>query len=445
MPETLLATLADIVGPAHCRAGADRGPFVVEGRTPCAVVFPGTADEVARVVGAAGARGVPIIPWGGGTQMALGAPPREGALVVVTRRLARLVEHEPGDLTATAEAGITMDALQAALGARGQWLPLDPPAPAQATLGGVLAANASGPRRHLYGTARDLVIGLRVVGADGAVVRPGGKVMKNVAGYDLAKLYIGARGTLGLIVEVTVKLRPRPEADRACWATFSGVEPAAMAGAAILASDLFPSAVELLDAGAVTALVAEMGLPGAGRGGLLLGFDGLPVTVAWQLDAAARQLTDAGATTVTPLDDAAALAVVRDLPLRVATPLAVARVSVLPAHAGGYLETAAHLVGPRGLRPVSVAHAGEGAITIVLTAAPGSAPDVAGIGGALAALREAAQTVGGALVVEVAPLGVKEAVPVWEPPGAAARLMQGIKARLDPAGLMNPGRFVGGL
>jgi glycolate oxidase FAD binding subunit len=165
MSATLLRTLAEIVGPAHCLAGADRAPYVVDGRTPCGVVLPGSVDEVARVVRAAAAAGVPVLPWGGATQMARGTPPPDGALVVGLRRLARVVEHEPGDLTATVEAGITLDALQAALGARDQWLPLDPPMPGAATLGGVLATNAAGPRRHGYGTARDLVIGLRVVGA----------------------------------------------------------------------------------------------------------------------------------------------------------------------------------------------------------------------------------------------------------------------------------------
>ena len=197
MSTTLLRSLAEVVGPSHCLSGAERAPYVIDGRTPCGVVFPGSVEEVARVVREAAAVGVPVVPWGGGTQMHRGAPPGDGAVVVGLRRLGRVLEHEPGDLTATVEAGITVETLQVALGARGQWWPLDPPAPAEATLGGVLAANTAGPRRHGYGTARDLVIGLRVVAADGQLVRAGGKVVKNVAGYDLVKLYIGSLGTLG--------------------------------------------------------------------------------------------------------------------------------------------------------------------------------------------------------------------------------------------------------
>lgn len=449
MSPLLLQTLADIVGPAHCLAGADRGPFVVEGRTPCAVVFPGTAEEASRVVAAAAAAGVPVIPWGGGTQMGLGAPPRDGALVVATRRLARVVEHEPGDLTATVEAGITMEALQTALGVRGQWVSLDPPLPARATLGGVLATNASGPRRHLYGTARDVVIGTRVVGADGALVRAGGKVVKNVAGYDLAKLYIGSLGTLGLIVEVTLKLRPRPEADQACWATFADVAAAAAAVRAIMASDLVPHSIELLDGAAAAASQGAMGVAArAGEGvgaALLLGFDGLPVTVAWQVAEAERLLRAAGAAGVRVLGEpegARALAFVRDLASALPEPLALARVGVLPAQVGRYATEAAAAVRDAGLGLVTVAHAGSGILRLVLTAA-GEGRGVPGTVKALGLLREQARALGGHFLVEWAPLAVKEEVAVWDPPGPAVRLMQAIKARLDPQGIMNPGRFVG--
>ena len=295
MTATLLRSLAEIVGPAHCLGGADRAPYVVDGRTPCGIVLPGSADEVARVVRAAAAAGVPVVPWGGGTQMSRGTPPRDGALVVGLRRLGRVLEHEPGDLTATAEAGITLDALQAALGTGGQWLPLDPPAPGSATLGGVLAANAAGPRRQGYGTARDLVIGMRVVAADGQLIRAGGKVVKNVAGYDLVKLYIGSLGTLGIIVDATLKLRPRPEAEGACWATFASLDAAAGAAVILAGSELGPVALTLLDARAADACAPVVGLPAAAAPAVLVAFDGLARAVAWEGEEAARRLRAAGA------------------------------------------------------------------------------------------------------------------------------------------------------
>lgn len=448
MSGSLLDTLAGIVGPAHCLAGADRGPFVVEGRTPSVVVFPGSVEEASQVVAAAATAGTPVIPWGGGTQMGLGAPPRDGAVVVATRRLERVVEHEPADLTATVEAGITMDSFQAALGARGQWLSLDPPLPARATLGGVLATNASGPRRYLYGTARDLVIGMRAVGADGALVRSGGKVVKNVAGYDLPKLYIGSLGTLGLIVEVTVKLRPRPEADRACWATFGDVATAAAAVRGVMASDLLPHSMELLDAGATAAWTRGTGVAADGAGAaLLLGFDGLPATVTWQLREAERLLRGAGATRVAALDDAPAaraLAVVRDIQATAPEPLALARVGVLPAQVGRYAQEAAATAREAGLGLVTAAHAGSGIVRLALTAGA-EGRGVPATVKTLARLRAEARTLGGHFLVEWAPLAVKEEISVWDPPGPAVRLMERIKAQLDPKGILNPGRFVGGI
>jgi len=447
MSASLLGSLAEIVGPAHCLSGADRAPFVVDGRTPCGVVLPGSADEVARVVSAAAAAGVPVIPWGGGTLMSRGAPPREGALVVGLGRLNRVVEHEPGDLTATVEAGITVDALHAALGARGQWLPLDPPASAEATLGGVLASNAAGPRRQGYGTARDLVIGLRVVAADGRLVRAGGKVVKNVAGYDLVKLYIGSHGTLGIIVDATLKLRPRPGTEGGVWATFSTLAAAAAAAAMLAASELGPVALTLVDASPTGDDARPSGVPSGGGPALLVAFDGLPSTVAWQGDQAAERLRAAGARTVERLDldgTERALGVVRDPRRLVASPAAIATAGVLPAEVGPYLAAAHEVARAAGVKVAAVAHAGQGVVTLVLVpeVAP---PPVTVTARVLTEWRNAARSREGHLVVDWAPLGVREACPPWDPPGPGVGLMRGLKARLDPQGVLNPGRFVGGI
>jgi glycolate oxidase FAD binding subunit len=447
MTASLLQSLAEIVGSSHCLAGADCAPFVVDGRTPCGVVLPGSADEVARVVSTAAAAGVPVIPWGGGTHMARGAPPRAGALVVGLGRLNRVVEHEPGDLTATAEAGITIDALQAALATRGQWLPLDPPAPGEATLGGVLASNAAGPRRQGYGTARDLVIGIRVVGADGRLVRAGGKVVKNVAGYDLVKLYIGSHGTLGIIVDATLKLRPRPETETAGWATFSALEGAAGAAARLAGSDLGPVALTLLDGRAADACARVLGLPTGTDPALLVAFDGLSVAVSWQGEEAVRRLRGAGARTVDLLDaggTARALETVRDARHLVANPVAIATAGVLPTDVGAYLTTAHETARAAGFEVAAVAHAGHGVVTLVLAPAEGSPPATV-TAAVVAEWRAAARARGGHLVVEWAPLGVREACPVWDPPGPGMDLMRGLKAQLDPLGVLNPGRFVGGI
>jgi glycolate oxidase FAD binding subunit len=448
MSTTLLRSLTEIVGASHCLGGTDRAAYVVDGRTPCGVVFPGSAEEVARVVRAAGAVGVPVVPWGGGTQMYRGAPPRDGALVVGLRRLGRVLEHEPADLTATAEAGITLAALQDSLGARGQWLPLDSPAPGEATLGGVLAANAAGTRRLGSGTARDLVIGIRVVAPDGALVRAGGKVVKNVAGYDLAKLYIGSLGTLGIIVDATLKLRPRPEMEGACWATFPTLGAAARAAVALAGSELGPVATVLLDPVAGEECGRHVGFGAVPAAAVLVAFDGLPGSVASARDEAAQALRAAGAGAVEALDASAtarALDAVREARQLVTSPLAVATVGVLPVDVGAYLDAAGAAARGAGVRLAALAHAGHGLVTLILTAAGAETPLAAATAATLGQCRDAARARGGHLAIEWAPLGVREACPVWDPPGPAVELMRGLKTRLDPQGLLNPGRFVGGI
>jgi glycolate oxidase FAD binding subunit len=435
----LLDKLRAIVGPTHVLTGVERSPYVLEGRTPEAAVLPGSVEEVAAVVMQAAEAGVPIVPWGGGSAVGVGVPPARAGLVLVLTRLAAVVEHEPGDLTATAQAGITLGALQEALRSRGQWVSLDPPDRARATLGGVLAANASGPRRHLYGTARDVLIGVTVVTADGAIVRGGGKVVKNVAGYDLPKLFIGSYGTLGVIVEATVKLRPIPDDERLVAVRFERFDEAAAALRALLTSDLIPNAVELLD----TASGGGLGLPLA-PATLVVGFDGLGEQVDWQVAELANVVVPCGGGKPVPLPSSTwepLAAAPRDA---FAAPAAIMTLSVLPAAVVDTMEQGAATAREHGLASAWCAHAGVGHVTATLRVEEHRA-DPAPVAAVLERWRAAARAGGGHACVTWAPLPVKEALPVWDDAGAAGRLMQRIKAQLDPNNVLNPGRFVGGI
>lgn len=191
------------------------------GQEPGEVAQPTTAEEAAAFVARAAAEGRAVLPWGAGTGQDYGYAPRRADVVLDLSRMNRIVAHEPGDLTVTVEAGATLADVQATLAAHGQFLPLDPPHADRATMGGILATNASGPGRLGYGTARDWLIGLTVVDARGRLIRGGGKVVKNVTGYDLPKLHVGALGTLGVIVEATFKVAPRPESSRALLFNFA--------------------------------------------------------------------------------------------------------------------------------------------------------------------------------------------------------------------------------
>jgi len=437
---TLLDKLRSIVGAAHVRSGVECSPHVLEGRTPEAVVFPGSREEVAALLTLAGDEGFPVTPWGGGTKLGIGSPPSRPGLILVLTRLDRILEHEPGDLTATVETGITFSALQALLGKRGQWVSLDPADPDRATLGGILASNASGPRRHLYGTCRDLLIGLTVVHADGSIVRGGGKVVKNVAGYDLPKLYIGSFGTLGILVEATLRLRPRPDEDRVIVARFERLKDAGVGARAIMASDLIPSALELLDHEALSAL-------GQGSGAaVLIGVDGIREQVEWQCAEAAGVLGPLGLSEARVLDGAARDELWRrlgELGTRgVEDVAAVMKWGVLPTQLADVMEQGSSIAQRNGLRAVLSAHAGVGIVTAVLS---GGGGDGNAVVATLAEWRAMVNGAGGHALVEWAPLAVKERVSVWDAAGPAVRIMKRIKAQLDPRGLLNPGRFVGGI
>jgi glycolate oxidase FAD binding subunit len=443
VPASPLDALRGIVGPAHVLTGADCGPYVVDGRTPEAVALPGSKEEVAAVLLAAAEAELPVTPWGGGTKMGIGAPPERLGLVLGLKRLNRLLEHEPGDLTATVQAGMTLGALQRELGRRGQWLSLDPAHADEATLGGILSSNAAGPRRHLYGSCRDLLIGVTVVTASGALVKGGGKVVKNVAGYDLPKLFIGAFGTLGVVVEATVKLRPRPEADRLVVARFASLKEAGAAARAVMSSDLLPTALDLADDETLRALAMD----GAGGAALLIGVDGIPEQVDWQCAEVERLLRLQGLVDTRVLDGAA-----RDQAWRARGGLrrsaftetaAVMKWVILPAQVADLMEQGAGVAQRAGLAAALAAHAGVGVVEAVL--AGGKGGDATAVAGVLTEWRALVSAAGGQALVESAPLAVKERVPVWDDPGPALRIMQRIKSQLDPAGLLNPGRFVGGI
>ena len=431
----LVDTLRATVGAPHVLTGVELSPFVIEGRTPEAAVFPGTVEELAAVVTQTAAAGVALLPWGGGTGTSVGEPPPRPGIVLGLRRMARVVEHEPGDLTVTVEAGLTVVALQEALRARGQWLSLDPPDAERATVGGVIAANASGPRRHLYGTIRDLLIGVTVVTADGTVVRGGGKVVKNVAGYDLPKLFIGSWGTLGVVVEATFKLRPLPDDERLLAVRFDRLKDCGAAARALLAGDLIPNAIEILDPAAAAAL----GL--GGEAALVVGFDGLREQVDWQaaeLAALVGPLGGRDVTTLPPTTWPKLTTVARDA---FATPAALMSLSVLPTHVVDTMEQGAQAARQRGLASAWAAHAGVGAVTGALFASGEAAP----VATVLTEWRTLAGAGGGHATLTWAPLAVKAQVPVWGDAGPAGRIMQRIKAQLDPNDVLNPGRFVSGI
>lgn len=376
------------------------------------VVQPDTASATAAALARAGAAGHAVRIVGGQTKQGWGAVRRRSAVTLRTASLDRIVEHNVGDLTAVLEAGVPLATAQEKFAAAGQMLALDPPlGPARnATVGGVFSTADAGPLRHRYGGPRDLVIGVTVALADGTVARAGGNVIKNVAGYDLAKLFTGSFGTLGAIVSVNVRLHPRPRA----FATAHGASPdPAVITRAATALAAAPLELEALD---VTWR--------EGRGGLLARAGGAEPGPRAQR--AAALLRDHGLERVQITPDDGALWERQRTGQRSSGPALVrvaARPSALANVLGAARECGASVVGRAALG------------TSYLELDPEA---VAALRGRLAGAR--------AVVVVDGPDELREALDPWgTTAGPALELMRRIKHSFDPEGTCNPGSFVGGI
>jgi len=408
----------------------------VAGVVPRYVARPADLAEASAVLRAAAAEGLAVLPRGAGTRLAWGRPPARCDLVVDIRGMNRVLEHAAGDQVVRVQAGLGLDRLAAVLGQAGQRLALDPPSPGPAgTVGGLLATGAAGPLRLRYGTPRDLAIGITVVRADGTVASSGGKVVKNVAGYDLGKLFAGSYGTLGLIAEAAFRLHPLPAA--VSYLTLDCPDGAA-AGAAIAAaadSPLAPSA-------------AEIDRPARGapvRVGVLL--EGDPDGVAERTGRMAGLLggpAAAASPTPPPWWGRGAAAAADGTVLRIAF-WAAELIPVLAA-----IDAAA---AGTGLDPVVSGSAAAGVLYAAVD--PGAAPAavaefVRAVRAALAAadagpagLAEGPPSRASVVVLH-APADVRAVIDVWGPV-PALNLMRAVKDQFDPEHRMAPGRFAGGI
>jgi len=405
----------------------------VAGVLPRLVVEPADEEELAAALGCADRQGLQVLVRGGGTQLRLGAPPAGGDLLLSTRTLSGVVEHAPADQTATVKAGTPLRAFQAELGRAGQWLALDIALGPEATIGGLIATNASGARRLRFGGVRDQLIGLRVALADGTLARGGGKVVKNVAGYDLPKLFAGALGTLGVIVSATFRLYPLAAVSRTVL--FAAGDPAPLCELArrVNASTLVPTAMDVIS-------VEDEG--GSHSLRLAVRFEsGIEAAVADQIAALEVLAGTLGPGEALTGDEEAAFW--RRTDERVPQGdtddgSLLLKASVLPTEVAGWLGALQRTARGAGVSVRYRAHSGHG---IVCARLAGEADELVRV---VAPLREAAHVGRGSLVVQDAPLDLLGRVDVWGP-AAALEVMRRLKQQFDPNATLNPGRFVGGI
>ena len=427
---TLGAALAEIVGRDGVRADPDaRAAAAVDGHEPQWVVRPRTLEDAARVVAVAHDEKLTVLPRGRCTTMALGAPPARVDVVLDLTGLDAIVEHNPEDMTVTVQAGVTAGALAARLAADRQMLPLDPPGWSERTLGGIAATGASGPLRLRYGTMRDLLLGVRFVQADGVLTWGGARVVKSVTGYDVPKLLVGSLGTLAVLVELTLRLHPLPEAEATCLVSMASLDDAERLAATIVDSTLQPSRLELLDAAALTASA----LPPAAAG-LVVSFGSVEPAVRAQQAAVSAAAARSGGRVET-MGPAfwrtydRMLAGTGDTRLRITT--LASRTAATLAEAGAALAGADGTVMtacmPLGVLRVAV---GQG--------------DPELLAGAVERLRAFVAGDGGSVVIERGSVALRTRVDPWGPVAPPAlELMRALKVELDPQRTLNPGRFVG--
>ena len=442
---SLLSQLESIVGADAVRRGDELSAFAVDGLSPQAAVAPSSYEQVAEVLRYAHTEGLAVIPRGGGTHMHIGNVPGRYDIGLSLLRLDQVVEHEPADLTVTCQAGITLDRLQRQLGQHGQLVPLGLPGPTgrptlgparhgpawgeEATIGGILAANASGPSRHAYGAPRDFTIGMKVVTADGRITKAGGRVVKNVAGYDLCKLYIGSLGTLGVIVEASFKLAPMPKVERTAVATFETPGQACAFAAELQHRRLSLRAVQLLNATAASAVeLAQQGLCA-----LVLDLAGTPQA----MERSRREIGDLARDADADLGDEENAAKAWESSMGLGTAeeaYLLCKASALPTHLPALIESLETVAGPPhilALPTVGVVYA--------------SWPRLEDAEAAVGRLRTAVTAVDGALVLERCPMEIKPRLDVFGDPPPSFDLMRRVKEQFDPKGVLSPGRYLGRL
>ncbi len=453
---------------------------VIAGIKPSYVAAPASTAEAAGLLAAAAKLGLTVVARGSGSRLRWGSPPARCDLVVDTRRLDQVLEHAAGDLVVRVQTGVALADLAAVLATAGQRLALDPPGSGTdgggtvggGTVGGVLATNSAGPLRYRFGAPRDLLIGITVVRPDGVVARSGGKVVKNVAGYDLGKLFAGSYGTLGLITEATFRLHPLP--DVSTWLTLdlADAESAADAVHAIADSPLWPSAIEL-DWPAADAQIAVSVLLEGDETSVLSRADRMRILLARPTagsPSGQRKRPDGTPIHRTPKaasadhgaqsrDPEGAGGGVAGGPFPAARPPADRRGRApndgTCVRVGFWVGQLARVLGTvrtagvaNGVDPAIGGSAGAGVLDVWVAADAGAAA----VGRFVAELRAglAALSAGGVVpsvasaVVVWAPPDVHDAVDAWGP-APSLELMRAVKDQFDPEHRMAPGRFAGGI
>ncbi len=419
--------------------------YAVDDKLPGVVARPTSPQEISETMSVAAEHGLSVSPLGGRTRTSLGNVPESLDLAIDMTGVDQVLAHNAADLTATVEAAITVSRLQKILSEHGQFLAINPPLPDRATIGGTLAVGWSGPMTWQYWSPRDIVIGMKTVMADGTITKTGGQVVKNVSGYDMARMHIGAMGTLGIIAEVSFKLTPLPARQATVLATFDSDESCLDAALAVFGSSLVPLAISTLHGQQRRAGARPTG---DAQPSLMVRVGGRAKSVQRQTDDVASIYRRSGANHVSVIGDNDAAMMWRRMGdfgwTEQTTPVAGIRASVRPSDIPRIIQYMQDMEDSPALAWRATTQTAQGVVDIHwLNVEAESSSEHART--AISKTIQAVRRVGGTAVVTHARSHVKESLDVWGETTSAIDTMRNLKRQYDPDRLLNPGRFMGGI
>jgi FAD/FMN-containing dehydrogenase len=452
--DKLISTLKGIVGETNLIKNPDQlKTYSFDGKRPKVAVFPGTIDEVSKIVAFANQERMTIIPRGNGTKLEMCGIPKKVDLILSTTRLNQITDCDSDNLTLSVESGITLKEVQRRLAGegRGYFLPLDPPYTDKATLGGIVATNSSGPQRLLYGTARDLITGMRTVFPNGDIIVSGGKTVKNVSGYDMCRLLIGSFGTLGIIYEMTFKLLPLPESETTLLTSFTNLNEAVGFVHEIIHSQLTPASIETLNGVAVKKMRSKFTMPSGGNYLVAVGLEGVGEAVGRQVSQLREMGKKHGALEAVSLNSEkhhAFWIAIRDFAeaLKERYPNLISlKSNFLISRSGEMLESYGKITRELGVDCAFICHSGNGILYSYILAEKNLRSKIESLVELIGKLTSEAVKNEGNLVVESSPLLIKKKVDVWGQLRSDSQIMHRLKEQMDPSGILNAGRFIGGI
>jgi glycolate oxidase FAD binding subunit len=452
--DKMVSPLREIVGEAHVIQDPEKlKAYAIDGKKPKVVISPRTIDEVSKVVAHANQQHLSIIPRGNGTKMGMGGIPKKIDIILSTSWLNRITDSDCENLTLSAECGMTLNEVQKSLAkvGKGYFIPFDPPFTDKATLGGIVATNSTGPKRLLYGAVRDLIIGTKAVFPNGDIVVSGGKTVKNVSGYDMCKLLIGSYGTLGILCEMTFKLLPLPEKEATLLLSFARLEEADGFVREMRGSQLIPSSIETLNAMAVQKMKYSMSMPPNGNYLVAIGLEGVDESIDRQISEMSEMGKKHGTLETLTLNSEKHQAfwiAIRDFSygLTQGYPNVISlKSNFLISKSGEILGSYEKITKELGIDCALICHSGNGILYSYILAGKNLRSKIESFVGLIGKLTSEAVKNEGNLVVESSPLLIKKKVDVWGQSRGDYLIVRRLKEQIDPAGILNIGRFVGGI